>query len=122
MPAGERRSGPNEVVHLEGAALGGKPFLARRRPPPSALVERQLEVVDQPQDLLLHAQMRGARRGAGLAFPERVKGGEAARKQLAIDDPLGKSIDAAKSEPGRQLLEALAHQTVLARSDLRHAI
>jgi hypothetical protein len=60
MP-GKHRSGADEVVHLEGAALRGKPFMARRRPPPPILVERQsFKPSARPRSVISLAPMQTA--------------------------------------------------------------
>jgi hypothetical protein len=57
---------PMKVVHIEGAALCGKPDLARPRPPPPILVERQsFKPSARPLSVISLAPMQAAHLGYG---------------------------------------------------------
>src|SRR6185312_16323229 len=53
---------------------------------------------------------------------EIVERGQPAREELAVDDALGETVDAAEAHAARQLVDALADQLLVARAELRQAV
>src|SRR5262249_41616011 len=81
------------VVHLERERQRRRPFGARCGAAAAALVDRQLERLEQRLDLLLRRDVRHAGPRAERRLIEAVEGGQAAREKLAIDDALGETVD-----------------------------
>src|ERR1700694_3475523 len=73
---GARTSVGDNVVGIQRLVERGEPLGARRGTPPAALVERQLQCVDQDLDLLPRRQMRGVGPGAEGRLVQRIERGE----------------------------------------------
>src|SRR5258708_13972163 len=105
-----------QVVGFERLSRGGDPFSAGRDASLAALVDRQLERVDQDFDLVARRDVRDGRPLAKRVFVDIVERGEPAREKLAIDHPLGKSVGGAEAELPGELIEPLSSQPLVSRS------
>src|SRR5437764_5355768 len=115
-------SAVEDVVQLERLALGRLPGRAVGGAPAPALVDRQLERLDQGRDLLARRHMREiGTRPQGLLV-ERVERGQAAWKELAKHHALGEAVDGAEAEPRGELVEPFPDQFLIAGTKHRQAV
>ena len=66
---------------------------------PTAFIERQLELAEQTRHLFPRRDVAEVRLGAQSGLVDVVERGQAARKELAVDDALGEAVDRAEAEP-----------------------
>src|ERR1043166_6860527 len=112
----------DQVLNLERLFPGSRPLGAGGGAAPAALIEGQLEPIDERAHFLVRGDVGHARARAERRLVEVIEGAQAARKHLAIDEALGKAVDRAEAEAQAQVVEALGDGALVARAEDREPV
>ena len=103
-----------KVMQFERRVAAAGPFYARSGALAAAVVNRKPQALQQTPNLLACGDVRQRRLTAERLRIERVERGEAARKEFAVDDALGKSFGEAERQSMGELVEAVGHRLLVA--------
>src|SRR6185312_454095 len=112
----------DQAVEIERPVLGSDPFGPGRGTAATALVDRQLQLADQPLYLLARRHMRDARPRSERGSLDLVERGQPVREELAVDHALRQTIGRAETEPQPEPVKAFADEFLVARRERPKAV
>src|SRR6266403_610407 len=112
----------DDIVEFERLVDLAEPFGAVGGAATAALVEREFQLAQQARNLLARGDVTEIRPGAERGLVEVVERGEPAREKLAVHHPLRETVDGAEAEAGREIVEAVGDELLVARTEHRQAV